>query len=111
MQALFIGVDRAQMAIEISFEDFLASGHMFRESQAAMCNPEELISDYVQEDVAQYGNDDEIGEAYAEAALLASGQTISNVELDRADIGFVRQHFGRTHGFVLMNGGIPPLAA
>jgi hypothetical protein len=111
MHAQFDGANGAQLVLDIPFEDFLSTGPMFRQAQAAMCDPEDLIGDYVHEEAARYGDDDEIGQAFGEAAMLASDRAVHNVELDAADIAFVRQRFGRNRGFALVDRGIPPLVA
>lgn len=111
MRALVNGVNGAQPTLDMSFEDFLSTGPVFRQAQAAMCDPEDLICDFVQEDVARYGDDDEIADAFSHAAMLATDQAVRNVELDGDDIAYVRQRFGWQRGFALVDMGIPPLVA
>jgi len=112
MHAQFTGANGAQLGLDIPFEDFLHSGVMRQQALVSMCEDGEgLIRDFVCEEAAAYGDDGEVGQAFGEAAMLASDQAVHNVELDETDVAFVRQRFGRNRGFALVERGIPPLVA
>ncbi len=110
MQAMFNGANNASLFLTIPLEDFLSSGPMFRQSQAAMCEPEELLLDFVSQDL-DWDSDEEMGSAFAEACILASDHAVSKVDLCRSDVAFIKRHFAPNHGMRLVTGGWPELIA
>ena len=110
MQAFVNGLLGTQLTMEMPFEDFLATGVMRRQSLASMCEPETLILDYVHDDV-DTEDSDELAQAFAEAAELASGGEVWMVQMEPEDIEFVRQRLCRNHGMRLATAPLPNLVA
>ena len=94
MHAKFTAGNGRQLSLDIPLPDFLYSGVMVRQAKAAMCEPEDLLRDYVREDLAVYGDDEEVAQEFGEAVMLATDHAVTNVEIDREDLAYVRQHFG-----------------
>ena len=106
MQALVQGLNGRQLVLDIALEDFLSSGLMYRQAKVAMCDSgEELLRDCVCEDAAAYG-DEELAGAIADALFIASDSAVTNVQLEQADIVYIRRHFGS-----LSFAPAPPLTA
>lgn len=97
MKANFKTVNQRQLELNIPFEDFLCSGVMRRQALMSMCDPEQVICDYL-DDGIDYDNPMEVRESFAEACALATDHELTNVSLDRNDIRFIRNQFG-PHSF------------
>ncbi len=93
MKAFFQGPNRRQFALQTTFEDFLASGVMRRQALLNMCQPQDVIADYLSPS-ADLDDPMELRETFAEACELATEGAVSSVELDAADISFIHQLFG-----------------
>jgi len=111
MQAKFQGINGVQLTLDIPLEDFLGSGVIYRQARAAMCESgEELLRDYVCESPAFYGDDEEMTQGFGEAVMLASGHAVQDVELDAADLLFVKQRVCGGAGLQLVPGTLLPVA-
>ena len=110
MQAFVNGFLGTQLTMEMPFEDFLSTGVMRRQSLASMCEPETLILDYVHDDV-DTEDSDELAQAFAEAAELASDGEVWMVQMEPEDIEFVRRRLCRHHGMRLASAPVPNLVA
>ena len=85
------------LTIHMAFPAFLAGPVMSRICQANNdCSPEQLIQDYMPEDVVE--GDDEFGQRVEEACVLAlntgdvlSGLRVTGVELEENDITPARE--------------------
>ena len=91
VQTMFSG--RAPCQMRLGFEDFLCSGLVRRQSMVAMCEPEDLIMDHLPP--FDWGSDEEVSEAFAEACEEAVEYRIDKVRLDDQDLAFIRRHFAR----------------
>ena len=91
MQTMFSG--KAPFQMKLGFEDFLYSGLVRRQSMVAMCEPEDLIMDHLPS--FDWGDDEEISEAFAEACEEAVEYQIDKVHMDNNDLEFIRRHFAR----------------
>jgi len=77
---------------------------------ANMCEPPQLIMDFVPDDV-DVDDDDTLKQTFAEACELASDGQVWMVQLDREDLEFVRHRLCGNHGFRLLESSIPPSVA
>jgi hypothetical protein len=110
MQALFNGLSRNPLAMDMPIGDFLATGVMRRQALANMCEPRQLVMDFVPEDM-DVDDDDTLGQTFATACELASDGHVWMVALDREDLDFVRQRLHRDHGFRLLESPLIPIVA
>ncbi|OGV64624.1 MAG: hypothetical protein A3K19_29805 [Lentisphaerae bacterium RIFOXYB12_FULL_65_16] len=93
MQAVFSTANGRPLNLHVRFQDFLHSPVIRRPAATAMCEPQDLIRDFVR---VTDSDPDELRDAVAEAVMLATDYAVTNVELDRSDLAFVRRHFA--HG-------------
>ncbi len=104
IQSVLNGASACQM--KLGFEDFLYSGLMRRQSMVAMCEPEDLIMDHLPH--FDWGSDEEVAEAFAEACEEAVEYQVDKVSLDDNDLIFIRRHFARQDRFRLVETGFLP---
>ncbi len=90
MKANFSAPNQRQFAMQMSFEDFLSSGVMRRQALLGMCEPEQIILDYVSPDM-DLTSVHEIREGFAEACEQASNYALIDVELDTSDVLFIQR--------------------
>lgn len=92
MKAKFETVNSRQLELNIPFEDFLCSGVMHRRALINMCQPEQVICDYLSPS-ADLNDPMELRESFAEACELATDHELSDIELDARDVLFIRRKF------------------
>ena len=93
MKAKFATVNNRQLELDIPFEDFLCSGVMRRQALLNMCEPADVISDYLSPGT-DLDDPMELRESFAEACELATEHALSSVVFDENDILFIRTQFG-----------------
>jgi len=91
MKAYFNAPNSRKFELRIPFEDFLASGVMRQQALLNMCEPEDVLRDYVSPD-ADLDDPMELRETFAEACEMATEHAISQVRFDADDILFIRRH-------------------
>mgnify|MGYP001180894521 CR=1 FL=1 len=108
MHAAFRTVNGRPLSLTIPFEDFLASGEMRRQALVNLCSPEDLVLDHLP--AFDPDDDDETGQAFAEACEQAVESRLWAVRLDGEDIRFVRRRFLRVPRFMPAGSGPQPAA-
>ncbi len=93
MKAYFNAPNRRQFELQITFEDFLCSGVMRRQALLNMCEPEQVVLDYLSPS-ADLNDPMELRESFAEACELATDHELSDIRFDADDVRFIRHHFG-----------------
>lgn len=97
--------------LHLPLQDFLASGQMRQQAMVNLCTTEALLMDHLPA-VDDIHDDDELAQAFAEAAELASDETVTRVRLDRNDLRYVRRSlFHNFAGWQLLEAPEPRTAA
>ena len=107
MQAIVDSVTGNSMQMQLSFEDFMESGHMKNLSKVNMCSPYDLVLDHLPG--FDPGDGEEVREAFAEACEEASEYGVQKVKLDDSDVEFARRQFLENRRFKVV--GDEPLFA
>lgn len=92
MKAYFNAPNRRQFELRIPFEDFLTSGVMRQQALLNMCQPADVIADYLSPS-ADLDDPMELRETFAEACEMATDHALADVEFDDRDILFIRRQF------------------
>lgn len=92
MKAYFNAPNHRQFELQIPFEDFLVSGIMRRQALLNMCEPADVITDYLSPS-ADLDDPMELRETFAEACELATDHALADVQLDDQDVLFIRAQF------------------
>ena len=101
----------AVLTLHLPLQDFLASRPMRRQALLNLCTPEALLNDHLRE-IDDPADDDELAQAFAEAAELASDETVTRVRQDRNDLRYVRRSlFHNSAGWQLLETPEPRTAA
>lgn len=91
MKARFETMNSRQLELNITFEDFLCSGVMRRQALQSMCEPEQVICDYLSPS-ADLNDPMELRETFAQACELATDHELSDIRFDTSDVLFIRRH-------------------
>lgn len=78
-------------SVDLPFAVFLGSGFLAAHAKAAMCTPKELVADHLP--AFDPDDEDEVREAFAEACEQATDGETARIQLDEADLRFVRRRF------------------
>ena len=108
MQAIVESSRGSSMEMQLSFEDFIESGHMKNLSKVNMCSPYDLIVDHLP--AFDPGDGEEVREAFAEACEEASEYGLRKVKLDDRDVAYARHEFLENRRFRVV-GEYPLFAA
>ena len=80
----------AVLTLHMPLQDFLASRPMRQQALRNLCTPEALLSDHLPE-IDDPADDDELAQAFAEAAEQASRETVTRVRLEKPDLRYIRR--------------------